>query len=533
MQAHAHAVENHENACVPSPFALADEKFEAIKVRLTSPEVRVMTHSDLEKMLEVEGRELMRRLLQDHLSLRARQERDLGVDGPVIGADSVVRTDLRDSDRGLVTLFGDVCVERVAHHTPGTSSLHPLDSALNLPKESFSFGVRRRAAEEASKGSFDEAVKSIVTTTGAEISKRQVEELVVRAAADFDTFYESREALPPAALAELGELLVITTDGKGVVMRRSALRKATRKAAERRQHKMKQRLSKGEKRNRKRMAQVAAVYTVACFPRTPEDIICELDRKDEAAKARPRPEYKRVWASLRQEPEDVLRAAFEEASRRDPQRKKTWVALSDGNETQLRLLEKLALEYGVRLTIVLDVIHATEYLWKATMVFNREGSPEAEAWVTERLLQLLRGKASDVAAGVRRSATLRGLSAKERKAADSCADYLLKYVEYMHYDEYLAGGLPIATGVIEGACRHLVKDRMDITGARWGLDGAEAVLRLRALRTSGDFGTYWAFHEQQELARNHAEKYANGAIPPMRQPMPRARDDRSPLRLVK
>lgn len=531
MQAHAFAVENQELAA--TPFAVADEKFAALKVRLVSSEVRAMSHSELEQLLDVEGRALIRQLLQDHLSLRAHQERDLGVEGPVVGGDGIVRTHLRDSDRGLMTLFGGVRVERLAHHAPGTESLHPLDAALNLPVESFSLGVRRRAAVEATRGSFDDAVESIATTTGATISKRQLEELVVRAATDFDAFYETRAVLTASAVRALGEILAIATDGKGLVMRREALREATRRAASRAQHKLKRRLSKGEKKNRKRMAQVAAVYTVAPFVRTPEDIVGELDRTNEPAPKRPRPESKRVWASVEKDMEVVVRAAFEEAARRDPARKKIWVGLSDGDEDQLVLLEKLALEYGVRITIVLDLIHVTEYLWKATTCFNQEGSPAAEEWVTERVLQILRGKAIDVAAGIRRSATKRGLSQPARKAADKCANYLLKYAEYLHYDMYLAKGLPISTGVIEGACRHLVKDRMDLTGARWGLAGAEAVLKLRALRSSGDFDEYWAFHEQQELARNHAEKYANGEAPSMRQPSPpRARGGRADLRLV-
>lgn len=531
MEAHAFAVENQEAA---KDFAVADEKFAALKVRLVSPEVRAMSHSELEKLLDVEGRELIRQLLQDHLALRAAQERDLGVDGPVVGSDGVERTHLRDAERGLMTLFGGVRVERVAHHAPGSESLHPLDAALNLPHESFSFGVRRRAAVEATRGSFDDAVESLASTTGATISKRQLEELVVRAADDFDTFYETRAVITPSAIAAQAEILAIATDGKGVVMRRESLREATRRAAAATKRKLKGRLTKGEKKNRKRMAQVAAVYTVAPFVRTPEDIVGELDRKDETAPRpqRPRPENKRVWASVEKDMEDVVRAAFDEAQRRDPERKRIWVGLSDGDEDQLVLLERLAREYGVHITIVLDLIHVTEYLWKATTCFNQEGSPAAEEWVTQRVLEILRGKASEVARGIHQSATKRGLSESQRKAADKCAAYLLKYAEYLHYDMYLDKGLPISTGVIEGACRHLVKDRMDLTGARWGLDGAEAVLKLRALRSSGDFDEYWAFHERQELARNHAEYFANGDVPSMRQPPPRARSGRAHLRLV-
>ena len=136
------------------------------------------------------------------------------------------------------------------------------------------------------------------------------------------------------------------------------------------------------------------------------------------------------------------------------------------------------------------------------------------------LLEILRGNAAYVAGGMRRSATRRGLALAERKPVDTCAHYLLTYTPYLKYNRYLAQGLPIATGVIEGACRHLVKDRMELTGARWSLTGAEAVLRLRALRSSHDFDEYWIFHEAKEYERNHRSLYADGIVPPTFKPQP-------------
>jgi hypothetical protein len=179
----------------------------------------------------------------------------------------------------------------------------------------------------------------------------------------------------------------------------------------------------------------------------------------------------------------------------------------DGGVQQLKNIQTCIEYYQVAVTLILDFIHVLEYLWKAAFCFHAEGSEEAEAWVAERALQTLKGKASDVAAGMRRSATLRQLSIEERKPVDTCADYLLKYQQMLKYDEYLAAGLPIATGVIEGACRHLIKDRMDITGARWGLQSAEAILKLRSLHSSGDLDEYWNFYKSQTLKHNHASRY--------------------------
>lgn len=506
MPAHALVVE--------SPFTEAEEKFEELVGYLSSGESHDLTHSELERELEARGRELLRSLLQAHLDARSPGP----ASAPVRDRDGLERPQGRVHERGLKTVFGEVEVHRVGYGAEGSKSLHPLDAELNLPLERYSHELRRRAAEEAAKTSFDEAVESLARHTGTKVPKRQLEQLVQRAACDFDAFYTQRTARAPPGAQE-GSLMVLSFDGKGVVMHFEDLREQTRKAAAKRKRKLKKRLSKGEKRNAKRMATVATVYTIAPFVRTPEQIARQMAPIHEVEKKkRPRPDNKRVWASLKKEPKEVIEDAFQEASRRDSAREKTWVALVDGNETQLRILNQLRRQYGLTLTVVLDIMHVVEYLWKASFVFNAEGSPELEDWVSERLLRILQGRCSHVAAGIRRSATRRGLAPEQREAADDCADYLLKYAPYLRYDEYLAAGLPIATGVIEGACRHLVKDRMALTGARWRLDGAEAVLRLRALRTSGDFDEYWHFHEAREYERNHTALYANRQVPTTKKP---------------
>jgi hypothetical protein len=532
-------------------FEEARELFEGLPDFLRSAEAMDMNHSDMERELEKRGRELMRKLYQGWLDQVSGGE----VDGPVRDTDGQERTRQRQQARGLETVFGSVEVERTGHGAQGEASLHPLDGHLNLPEERYSHELRRRAAEEASKNSFDETVNTLERYTGTRIPKRQVEELVVRAAQDFDAFYEARRRDTETPDTETpdtetpdtetpdtetpdtetpdtetpdtetpdtekeGSVLVITADGKGVVLRKEDLRPATRRAAERRRNKMTTRLSKGEKKNRKRMATVAAVYTIEPYVRTPQQVQRALARVEiegsEKLPRRPRPENKRVWASLEQEPVEVIEEAFQEALRRDPDRKKSWVSVVDGNEHQLDILEGLAEKHGVQLTIILDIVHVLEYLWKAGHVFEAEGSYELEHWVLERLGRILEGRACQVAAAMRRSATMRNLSKSQRAPVDTCADYLLKYKDYLAYDQYLAAGFPVGSGVIEGACRHLVKDRMDLTGARWRLSGAEAVLRLRALRSSHDFEEYWRFHEARELDRNHRARYADGVVPPL------------------
>jgi hypothetical protein len=410
-----------------------------------------------------------------------------------------------------MTVFGSVRVPRLAYDGRGMSDVHPSDATLNLPREKHSHGVRKVACEEAALVSYDEAVKSINRHTGARAAKRQLQELLARGAQDFDAFYES--GIGVAQPSKSASLLILSVDAKGIVVRVDDLREETRRAAQASKHKLKGRLSGGEKRNRKRMATVGAVYDVEPLCRSPEDVLRDLRPVRDSAKPRPRAENKRVWACIEKEPEVVTRDIFDEAQRRDPSRSRKWVILVDGDIHQIKRVKAEAAKRAVEVTVVLDLIHVLEYLWKAAWCFFEQGDQQAEKWVAERALSILSGNSSDVAAGIRRTCTLRHLSQKERLRADKCADYLIAKRSLLHYDDYLSAGFPISTGVVEGACRHLINDRLDITGARWSVAGAEAVLRLRSLRSSGDFDAYWNFHLGQELERNHLSRFADSHQP--------------------
>src|ERR671922_868604 len=331
-------------------FAAAEQEFGNITTFLRSQEASSLTHSDLERELEAKGRELMRKLLQAHLDLRGPGE----AAGPVRDAAGETQSRAQLHDRQLETIFGTVTVSRTGYGTEGKPSLHPLDGALNLPVEKYSHEVRRRVAIEAAKNAFDEGVKTLATYTGSHVPKRQFEELVARAAQDFEDFYEQRQANSRAA-PHTGSILVLTVDGKGVVMRPEDLRDATRRAAAKRNETFTARLAQGRRLHAKRMASVAAVYTVEPFVRTPEDILAPAGKVPEEI-LRPRPEHKRVWASLERTPEEVIPAMFDEAEHRDPRRQKTWVALVDGNLTQLDILQKVAQQRKITLRILVDFI---------------------------------------------------------------------------------------------------------------------------------------------------------------------------------
>jgi hypothetical protein len=238
------------------------------------------------------------------------------------------------------------------------------------------------------------------------------------------------------------------------------------------------------------MAEVGTVYDATPTPRTPADILPATEEERREAAAGPVPANKWLMASVVEDAASVVGRIFDEAERRDPEHQRTWVALVDGNNHQIDRIGAEARARKVSVSVVIDLIHVLEYLWKAAWCFHAEGDPAAEAWVRHHASAVLDGKSTRVAGAIRRAATMAELDRAKRAGADACATYLTNKSRYLDYPTALTKGWPIATGVIEGACRHLVKDRMDLTGARWGLSGAEAILRLRALRSNSDFEDY-------------------------------------------
>ncbi|MEO8841000.1 MAG: ISKra4 family transposase [Kofleriaceae bacterium] len=512
----------HARIANDSPFCEAHMAMDKIIERLLAMADEGATADEVSRLISKDGTELLRELMQGYFDRRAEREQYVAV----VGADGVERRDARTASRTIETVVGEIEVKRLLYQAPGVDGIAPLDAALGLPEEKYTHELRRIVAEESAKSSFDEVVELIAKRTGANVPKRQVEELTERAAQDFDAFYQER--LREAE--ETDHLLVLSFDGKGIAMRLADLREATRKKAEAAAaSRTRTRLASGEKPNAKRMAEVAALYTLKPWPRTIEDVLHGLRSKKTEAK-RPRPTSKRVWASVEHSPQRVIDDAFDEALRRDPDLARRWIVLVDGNLDQLRRIKRAAQRIGAKITIVLDVVHVLEYVWTAAYAFHPAGTDEAETWVENRFLALLKGATGgEVAKSLRQMIKSHNLDENAAKPVERAVKYLVRNTDFLHYDRALADGLPIATGVIEGACRYLVQDRMGRTGARWSLAGAEAVLRLRALRTSGDFDDYWQFHLAKEHERTHQSRYANHLVP---NPLPSIVKERH-LKLVK
>ncbi|MFC5833140.1 hypothetical protein [Nonomuraea insulae] len=199
---------------------------------------------------------------------------------------------------------------------------------------------------------------------------------------------------------------------------------------------------------------------------------------------------------------------FDHAEARDPAHARPWVVLVDGARHQLDLITAEAARRRIRVHIVIDFVHVLEKLWAAAWSLHPPAAPAAEDWVAGHALALLAGHTGQVITTLTAQAATAG--AQHRDGIDACIRYLSNNAGHLRYEQALEAGWPIATGVIEGACRHLIADRFDLAGARWGLAGAEAVLKLRALVANGHLEEYWTFHLARQHERVHQTGYQDG-----------------------
>lgn len=414
--------------------------------------------------------------------------------------------------RPYLSVFGptpfarDVYAERETQR----QEVVPLDARLGMPEGNVSYLLQQWGGAECVKQSYAESRATLREILGFAPSVNGLEEMVARAAEHAEVYFHQQAAVD-AATEE--EIVVATSDCKGVPMRSADAPRTKRRDGE--PGPKRKRLGKGEKRGQKRMACVGGVYSVAPFRRTAEDVVDEILRNEKQTE-RPEPQNKRLRAVLTREidgeevngKEVVFDWLAKEVAQRDPQSRRTVVAIMDG-ETKLRELQEQKLGRAIG---ILDIWHVTEYLWKLAYCFHAEGSEEAEAFVDTYLRKLLEGKVRRVIGGIRQKATKGGLSKAKREKVEQSLNYFAERCDYMKYDEYLAAGYPIGSGVVEGACRHLVKDRMEQTGMRWRLAGAQAVLSLRAVYLNDDWDTFHTDRIQAEQRQLYPYKERLRAI---------------------
>ena len=398
-----------------------------------------------------------------------------------------------------ISIFGNVPIKRAYFWDKEKGSgVFPIDEELNLPRKHYSYLLQNWNQLLAVDGNFDGARETLERILGINIWTKQSEEINQNAAVSVDEFYASNsegEQTQPVLVAEV--------DGKGVVIRKEPREDEAV---------FKPRLKKGEKNGKKKMATVTAVFGIERNIRDVDDIVkYETDNSEKApvqprlkivANDEPKPRNKIVRATLEGKEEAFGRIVMDIGSR-DPHKKCDRILLMDGEPG----LEKKAKEFlmPIGFIIILDLFHVMERLWTLCYFFCKEGSEESVEWVRKYLTMILTGKVGYFIGAIRQIMKKRGFSPSKIQKIEKLLKYYEKRKCYMKYDEYLAKGYPIGSGVIEGTCRSFVKDRMELAGMRWSEIGAEKMLELRSIKVNGKWDCFWKYFVSEEKQRLYAD----------------------------
>jgi hypothetical protein len=362
---------------------------------------------------------------------------------------------------------------------------------------------------ESVTGALREARDSLARLTGQQVGTQQLMQITVDAACDVRDFYQ-RHPVPAPATSSGGEsgprdLLILSVDATGINMIDSGLREAAPTRGSGPQPPSAQ-LACRERTGRARMAVVTACYDAAPAVRDPADILPTGVGERSSRRPGPKAVNRELDASVVDSTAPMVTRLFDRAQQRDPHHQRRWIVLVDGDNHQIDRIRSEAHAHGVKVDIIVDFVHVLQYLWDAAADLHPT-QPGRAAFVAHTARDLLEHHPARVILDLRDHHDTLTQTGTNAPGLKRCIDYLTAKQPYLIYRIALTMGWPIATGVIEGACRYLVKDRLAITGARWGLPGAEAVLLLRTVITNGDFEAYWKFHLQQEHQRTHTSRY--------------------------
>jgi len=420
----------------------------------------------------------------------------------------VVRRLPEPHGRPYQSIFGDFTLERVVYGTREGQRIEavPLDARLGLPAARCSYLLRdwnQALVVENPYAQVDAVLERILGLKQSVASLETMTRTLAGAVAGYEA------ARPPAAPATGAQIVVLSADGKGGPLRKPADAPAI--AAH--DH------ARGPKPDRKKMAVLGAAYQIEPHVRTPLAVVESLFRDPTVPSARPEarrpvPQAKRVCAVLPvaaavaealapPRPVEVIFPWLQaEARRRDPDHHQPWVVVMDG---QTSLWDAAAATLGEAPRVeILDLLHATGSLWEAVQLFHDPGSTMAQQWMKVLTLGLLSGMGTGVIRWLQHLAEQSERPAATRTRLEQIHDYFDRHRDRIHYDRYLAAGYPIASGVIEGACRHVVKDRMERAGMHWTLPGAQALLNLRCVALNDEWEPFMNHYIQHETTRLYA-----------------------------
>lgn len=389
---------------------------------------------------------------------------------------------VRDRSCAYRSIFGTISIPRAYYQCNGSPGVFPLDGELNLPERGYSYAVQEFSSRLAVMTSYENAQEILCSFFPVKMPIRSLENIVGDVCDEVDRFYE--EKTQPKVSTE-AVVTVATVDKKGIAIRKQNTDDPAAEAPP----------SNPDKPGRKKMATVISAYTTRRHLRTADDIVQEATEQ-RGPGSKPRPENKQLWGSLTDGPEQTVARLKRAVGRRLPEGNEL-VCILDGE----RSLWTLICRYFPTAFFVLDIFHVLEHLAKAAHCFHDENSPEARRFVTERLRMLLLGKAGRVIGGLKQMLTKHHLCNSKKYSLNQVIGYLERNRKQMRYEICLAQGYPIGSGVIEGACRNLINDRLELTGMSWTPQGAESIMRLRAVHINHDWESFWKQRRQSERRR--------------------------------
>jgi len=401
----------------------------------------------------------------------------------------------RDTKRVYFSIFNKVFIERPYFYKRGVGTQIPLDAELGLGDDSYSDLLREVTEFLAIYHVYGGKNAGFLERLfGFSLSTRALQQNVAEDAESVEAYYAQKS--PPSPESE-AEILVIQADGKGIPMVLEEEEVAQAQV----------RLGKGQKHGHKKEAIVTTVYTIPVAPRTPTEVIASFFKENQPTRGQKKdskPQNKHIWATL--DGKDVaLSRLTRQVALREGAHIRHRVALCDGCEA---LQSRMVLQFQ-GFILILDFVHANEYLWDVANSLLGETSEQRLEWVKSRTLQILSGQTVQVIAELRQIANNKKTKAAQRKQLHKTANYFERNLPYMHYQTYLSHGYPIASGAIEGACRHFVKDRFELSGMRWLQTGAENLLRLRAVAENDDWDAYYAYRSDQRQLRLYGQPASN------------------------
>ena len=403
------------------------------------------------------------------------------------------------------SVFGALTIERAVYGQRDGQKIEfaPLDNRLLLPEGEYSHMLQDWTQILSTECPFLNVRKTLDRILQVNPSVESLERINRKAGKDVQSFWDEQEA-PPSAEDE--EIVVSTADGKGIPITRPA---DTRPIEDHQQR-------KGPKPDRKKIAIIGSVYTVTPHKRTPGEVLESLFKEPGIPKekdwSRPRPKHKHIRAALTREIDgktvNAMDVVFpwisQQVKKRRTKDTTPVVTIMDGQKSLWGAAEQALPENRVE---ILDLLHVTPRIWEAANTFYEAGSKEALSFVKARVEKILNGQVSRVVSGIRWMTNARELTANKKKELNTSLDYLLNNKKKMRYDEYLEKGYPIASGVIEGACRHIIKDRMERTGMRWTIDGAQAMLNVRCVAANDEWDEFLKHRIQKEVERIYPYRF--------------------------